>query len=47
MLATVDFEAASIRAIRMVFPKARIGGRYFHLAQPLYRRVKRLGTQGM
>ena len=46
MLATVDFDAASNGAIRMVFPTSRIGGRYFHLGQSVYRRAQRLGLQG-
>ena len=46
MLATVDFEATSIGASRMVFATARIGGRYFHLGKSVYRRVQRLGLQG-
>ena len=44
-LIPVDFEMASINATHEMFPPARIGGRYFHLAQSLCRRVRMIGLQ--
>lgn len=38
-----DFEAATRKAIRMVFPSARLSGCYFHYIQAIVKRFRKYG----
>jgi hypothetical protein len=40
---TVDFEAAAISALRVVFPSAKVNGCHFHIKKCLWRKVQELG----
>jgi hypothetical protein len=41
----IDFEAAAIKAIRHVFPNARVTGCFFHFTQAVWRKVGKVGLQ--
>ncbi|KAJ6647688.1 hypothetical protein Bhyg_02911, partial [Pseudolycoriella hygida] len=38
-----DYEAATRKALREVFPKARLTGRYFHYVQAIVKKFKKFG----
>ena len=42
---TLDFELASINAIREVFPNIEINGFFFHFCQATFRKLQELGLQ--
>jgi hypothetical protein len=43
----VDFEFASIQALKRCFPYARISGWQFHLSQSIQRKIKSLGLSSV
>lgn len=43
MKINIDFEAATISALRKIFPSAEISGCYFHMKQCLWRKIQELG----
>lgn len=43
----VDFERATMNAIRLVFPDAKISGCFFHFCQCIYRHVQKYGLQSI
>ena len=45
-LVTTDFERAAINAFLDTYPQSEVAGRFFHLGQSVYRKVKELGLSG-